>query len=323
MVPGRVVQVDRAQVDRAAFAQLYGQHFPRVLSYLFYRVHDPPLVDDLTAQVFERALARWEQYDPERGTFSTWLFGTARNSLKWHGRRQSVRRRVPLDTIRSCPSPAPAVEEVVAQNGQPARLLPLVCTLGEREQSILALEFGVGLTNRRTAEIIGLTANHVGVLAHRSLQRVREGLSEEENQNPNEERIRQLNGDIDQLLQEPRAAIDPGDRKHDEELLAVARVLAQADVAALSRSRLAARQRLLSERNQPRRTHLAWRPLLAGATAVLILVAVVTMPPLRLMAQDAGRGIGRPLFTQAPTPAEELSPGVTSSVLMTSQLQSR
>lgn len=121
-----------------------------------------------------------------------------------------------------------------------------------------------------------------------------------------DERIRHLNEDIDRLLRHPDATIEGSDRNCDE-LLGVAQVLAQADLAALSQTRQTTRQRLLVQRTESRPFGMRARPVLIGTVAALVLVAaLVTVPPLHAMAQDAIQGIGRILFTRQPTPAEEL-----------------
>ena len=111
-MPDELVHIEQARAEPAAFAQLYDRYFPKVYSYLLYRVQDPQVADDLTAQVFERVLTRLDQYRPERGAFSTWLFAIARNCVKKHWRRQQVRKLIPLDAIRNQPAPTPAVEEI-------------------------------------------------------------------------------------------------------------------------------------------------------------------------------------------------------------------
>lgn len=175
-ISNELVHIQNAKGEPAAFAPLYDHYFPKVYSYLLYQVQDPHLADDLAAQVFERALARLRQYQPERGAFSTWLFAIARNRLKKHWRRQSLRRWVSLDAIHNQPVDIPNLEEIAAHHEQLAQLMPLIKTLSDRERNILALKFGAGLSNRRIAEITGLTANHVGVLLYRTLKKLREAL---------------------------------------------------------------------------------------------------------------------------------------------------
>lgn len=52
----------RATVEPAAFATIYDHYFPRVYNYVRYRVGDAETADDITAQVFERALVNIGSY---------------------------------------------------------------------------------------------------------------------------------------------------------------------------------------------------------------------------------------------------------------------
>lgn len=120
-----------------------------------------------------------------------------------------------------------------------------------------------------------------------------------------EERMRELNADIDRLLCQPDTVTKRGDREYDE-MLEVAQVLATADVSALSQKQQATRYRLLHPATPRHSLGLRARPALTGALIVLaLLVVVITVPPLRVMAQDVIDSIGRLFLTRQPTAAEQ------------------
>ena len=52
--------------------------------------------------------------------------------------------------------------------------------LSDREQDLIALKFAAGLTNRRIAEMTGLSQNNVGVILYRAVRRLRAKLSTKE-----------------------------------------------------------------------------------------------------------------------------------------------
>ena len=54
-----------------------------------------------------------------------------------------------------------------------AELLAVLAHLSERERDLLSLKFAAGLTNRRIAEITGLSDTNVGVIVYRALQHLR------------------------------------------------------------------------------------------------------------------------------------------------------
>ena len=53
----------------------------RIYSYVAYRVGDGPDAEDVTSEVFERALRYRKSYDPSRGEPLAWLIGIARRCL--------------------------------------------------------------------------------------------------------------------------------------------------------------------------------------------------------------------------------------------------
>jgi len=165
--------IAQARLDRQVFAGLYDRYFPRVYNYLRLRCADGPLADDLTAQVFERALTHLDSYDPEEGTFAAWLFGIARNALYDHLRRQRRQNWLSLGALRRDPQPANTPEEALIQSERRLALLHALQTLSERERDLLALKFTGEMSNRQIAGLVGLSESHVGVVVFRALGRLR------------------------------------------------------------------------------------------------------------------------------------------------------
>jgi DNA-directed RNA polymerase specialized sigma24 family protein len=140
-----VSRVQTQTLDSAAFEELYSTYLPKVYNYVCYRVGDESTAEDITAEIFERALTHLHTYRSDRGAFSTWLFSVARNLvanyLRAIGRRPEVHKR---------------------------------------QQEVLALKFGGGLGNQELAKAMKLKPNHVGVLLHRAVRALRLALEEEE-----------------------------------------------------------------------------------------------------------------------------------------------
>lgn len=172
--------VERAQASPAAFAPIYDHYFPRIFTYVRYRVPDAPTADDLTAHIFEKALVNMAAYRPERAPFGAWLFGIARNAVNDYLRAQRRRPWLSFDWLTQHPSPDPLPETVAIRATTHQHLLNTVARLTERERDLIALKFSGGLTNRRMAELMGMSESHVGVSLYRALQKLRAMLKDEE-----------------------------------------------------------------------------------------------------------------------------------------------
>jgi RNA polymerase sigma-70 factor (ECF subfamily) len=80
--------VHRAQRgDAEAFSQLYEQYFPRVYSYVLRHVSQPEVAQDLTSDVFLRAMEHLDSYRFQDVPFASWLYRIAHNRVIDHYRR--------------------------------------------------------------------------------------------------------------------------------------------------------------------------------------------------------------------------------------------
>lgn len=163
-----------------AFAELYERYFARVYAYLRYRLDTAMDAEDATAAVFERALAKIGGFRSNEAAFATWLLRIARNLATDHYRRRGrEERHLALEAASCAVASGPSNEEQVLAEERFQRLQTHLRTLSARNQEIIALKFGFGLTNRRIAELLGMNESTVGSALYTSLRRLRRLLLEE------------------------------------------------------------------------------------------------------------------------------------------------
>jgi RNA polymerase sigma-70 factor, ECF subfamily len=155
------------------FLVFYDEYFQRVYNYTRYRCGDAHTADDLTAAIFERALERLVDYNPQRGSFGAWLFTLARGIVTHHLRSDYTTGWLTLDEINEVADGTPTPEERLIRSETQNRLLAALSRLSDRDRDLLSLKFGARLTNRRIAEITGLSGNHVGIILYRALHKLR------------------------------------------------------------------------------------------------------------------------------------------------------
>src|SRR5437867_139030 len=73
--------VEAAQRDPSRFGALYERHVDDVHAYIARRVRSREAAEDLTAEVFHKALASLPQYRWRGAPFGAWLFRIAANAL--------------------------------------------------------------------------------------------------------------------------------------------------------------------------------------------------------------------------------------------------
>ena len=135
----------------------------RVYAYVAYRLGPGPHAEDVTSEVFERALRYRASFDPKRGDPAAWLLGIARRAI--------------VDAAAEPVAPGSERHAVAGpEEAAPARLdvVAAVAQLEVRDRELVALRYGADLTARQIAELLELRVNTVEVALHRALARLRE-----------------------------------------------------------------------------------------------------------------------------------------------------
>jgi RNA polymerase sigma factor (sigma-70 family) len=137
----------------------------RIYSYVAYRVGDGPDAEDVTSEVFERALRYRKTYDPSRGEPLAWLIGIARRCVDDALTRPRAEGGQQPDLTSG--------EDLEAEALQRLTVAAAVEGLDERSRDLIALRYGADLSARQIGEILGLKTNAVEVALHRTLTRLR------------------------------------------------------------------------------------------------------------------------------------------------------
>ncbi|MDQ7029795.1 MAG: RNA polymerase sigma factor [Ardenticatenia bacterium] len=168
--------VRRAQQgDAQAFGALYDQHVDRVYAYIAHRVGNRADAEDLTQEVFLRALASLSRFR-WRGSLLPWLLTIARNLVTDHQRR---RRREGAWPAAPLTAPAEDPVELAERRRQRERLRAAAAELTELQQQVIALRFAAGLSIAETARVMGRSENAVKNLQHKAIAALRRRLKGE------------------------------------------------------------------------------------------------------------------------------------------------
>ncbi|MCU0488179.1 MAG: sigma-70 family RNA polymerase sigma factor [Anaerolineales bacterium] len=157
-----------SSVDYEAF---YRQQMPKIYNFFRYRFGDNALAEDLTAATFEKAWQKRDQYRHDLSALSTWLFTIARRIAIDHYRQAQV--EVAFDETDSLVD-RDNLEEQASQADDLAHLNALLIGLESREQELIALKYGAGMTNRAIADQCGLSESNVAVILFRAVRSLRE-----------------------------------------------------------------------------------------------------------------------------------------------------
>ncbi|HEV2345097.1 MAG TPA: ECF subfamily RNA polymerase sigma factor, BldN family [Actinocrinis sp.] len=156
--------------DGEAFGQLYDAYSDTVYRYIYYRVSNKPLAEDLTSETFLRALRRISTFTWQGRDFGAWLVTIARNLVADHFKSSRYRLEVPtgemLDSDQTESSPEDSVLAYLSNKA----LLDAVCQLNSQQQECVTLRFLHGLSVAETAKIMGKNDGAIKTLQYRAIR---------------------------------------------------------------------------------------------------------------------------------------------------------
>jgi RNA polymerase sigma-70 factor (ECF subfamily) len=164
--------VQAAQSDPARFDALYELHFERVYYFLARRVRDRATAEDLTSEVFHKALVNLPSYEWRGAPFAAWLFRIAANALADQHKRESRENPSPYDSQNPdtyADLSSPDLEAIDYH----ARLFRLVNKLPTVQQQVIRERFVERRTIREIATGLKKTEGAIKQLQFRALQTLR------------------------------------------------------------------------------------------------------------------------------------------------------
>jgi RNA polymerase sigma-70 factor (ECF subfamily) len=159
--------VEAARRDPARFAELYELYFSVVYAYVARRVRDRDVVEDLTSEVFHKALSNLEHFEFRGAPFAAWLIRIAANAVADQSHRAN-RESSGLEQAAE-PSVDPDMEAVENR----AKLFRLVSELPEDQRRVIVERFVEQRSIREIAQQLGRSEGAVKQLQFRALQNLR------------------------------------------------------------------------------------------------------------------------------------------------------
>ena len=159
--------------EAAAFGLLYDKHVSAIYRYVYYRVRDDAEAEDLTSDVFMRALKAMPRYEP-RQAFLAWLYRIARNAVIDRARRGN--RQVSFEDALQHPDADRVVDptsEILAASDS-ATLRSALAKLTPLQQEVVVLRFLEGFSTEEIAKIVGKREGTVRGIQFRAIGALRQ-----------------------------------------------------------------------------------------------------------------------------------------------------
>ncbi|HVL33471.1 MAG TPA: sigma-70 family RNA polymerase sigma factor [Actinomycetota bacterium] len=158
--------------DRQAFAALYRNYLPTVYKFLYYRLNaNKAQAEDMTAEVFLRALRKIEDFNWTGADFGSWLLRIARNLVLDNAKSSRARLEILNDEMpEEAAGEARATEDSVMENLTNDGIYGAIKKLSPDQRDVITMRFIQGMDVTTVARALGKKEGTVRTLQFRGLK---------------------------------------------------------------------------------------------------------------------------------------------------------
>jgi RNA polymerase sigma-70 factor, ECF subfamily len=175
--PAERFLVEAAQADPSKFDALYEQNFERVYFFIVSRVHDRATAEDITSEVFHKALANLPTYEWRSTPFAAWLYRIASNAVADHCKHANREQQADDDTFDT-PDPANISSKEIKSVERHALLFRLVEKLPDIQRRVICERFIEERSIREIARRLNKTEGAIKQLQFRAIRTLREQMGD-------------------------------------------------------------------------------------------------------------------------------------------------
>lgn len=163
----------RPAAEPGRFEEIYGEHVVPIYRFIYARVGNRPDAEDLTAQVFMRAV---EQLDTTRegGQIVSWLYRVSQNAIADYWRAFYRLPIIGTDQVApgwEPPQPGDVQEAPGKTAAAVLRVKQVLERLPQRYALVLELRFLQRMTVAETATRMGISHGNAKILQYRALRK--------------------------------------------------------------------------------------------------------------------------------------------------------
>ena len=173
--------IEAAQSDPLRFADLYDNYFESVYAYVARRARERDEVEDLTSEVFRKALANLPRFRWTGAPFAAWLFRIASNLIADRAKRVAKEGNVPLDDNLAA-SAGERLQSSLEEVERLAHMFRMVGELAEDQRRVVVMRFAEDKSISEIANELRRSEGAVKQMQFRALENLRAKVAKTSNE---------------------------------------------------------------------------------------------------------------------------------------------
>ena len=165
--------------DFEKFQIYYEEYIGKVYAYINCRMnYNQQLAEDLTSEIFMKALEKFETFSEKQGSFNAWIFKITKNHMIDYFRSQDKKKSTSIDELENVLQSKEDTAGKAEKNIAVERLREAIDELPEDKQEIVSLKYISGYSYKEIAEMLQEEENAIRVKAHRTIKELKRKLYE-------------------------------------------------------------------------------------------------------------------------------------------------
>ena len=165
------------ELNEARLASLYEEYYNKIARYIFVRIGDRAEAEDLSGEVFLKALQSLDSYKERGIPMHAWLFRIAHNLVVDYFRQAAKRKTVPIDTVQVVTEEDP--QTIVEVKMELERVAKALDQLTSAQRQVVELRFFGELTSEEAGRILNKSSGAVREMQSAAIKQLRKSLHEE------------------------------------------------------------------------------------------------------------------------------------------------
>lgn len=157
--------------DTEAFGVLYDRYIDKIYRFVYYKIFVKEVAEDITSDVFHKALLKIGSFDSEKGTFSAWIYRIARNSVIDHYRTN--KSEVSIEDVFDVGVDERTAEALDAISDL-KKVTTYLETLSAKQREIITLRVWEEMSYKEIAALVGGSEDSVKMAFSRGIRDLRE-----------------------------------------------------------------------------------------------------------------------------------------------------
>lgn len=157
--------------DTAAFGAVYDKYIKKIYVFVYYKTMHKQTAEDLVSDIFIKAMDKIDSFDADKGTFNSWIYRIARNTVIDHYRTKKQEKNI--DDVWDLSSKED-IQVDVDVRAQMEKVHEHISKLKAEQRDIVVMRLWQGMSHKEIADVVGKEEGAVKVAYSRLITQMRE-----------------------------------------------------------------------------------------------------------------------------------------------------